>query len=203
MPSLAQGNIIRVLDKQTYLGEQVLNVYFYRVVPAGTITIWDPIVDYFVDEVVPAVCGIQHAALTHTELFFENLTNGLDILSVPLTTGNVGLVSSGDASPPFVSYGFQLLRESRATRHGYKRIAGVPEVNISSGEVVSGAMPYVNAVADVLPADILIGLLPGFEPVIVKHPISVPLTDPVYASIGGCNFRGIGTQNTRKFGRGV
>lgn len=200
----ALGDIIRITDRQTLLGQQVLNVYFYRVQSLTGITgdYLDLFASTFQDVVLDDVKNIQHVELQHVGLFLENITNGVDIAEYTDGFPQGGMIDGGDVMPPFVSFGFQLLRESRTTRNGYKRFGGVPEDSVTDG-VYTGAGGDITAVEEALGQDFQSGLVTFAAPVILKHPIEVPLVDGVYNDISAGLFRGIGSQNTRKFGRGV
>lgn len=182
----------------------MLNVYFYRVTSiTGLDDTYKAILcDWFTDHVVVPILDIQTDAIIHDGLFFENLTNGVDILSYTTDYPAGGQILSVDTMPPFVAWSFQLLRESRATGNGYKRIGGVPEANVTNG-VRFGLDTEIHAVEDALKADIVLGLVTVAEPIILKHPITVPLVSPVYSSIGEAQYKSVGSQNTRKFNRGV
>jgi len=203
MPAAA-GDLIRITDKQTYLGQQVLNVYFYRVSDT-TPLIGDYLQtfsDSFQDVVLADVVPLQLAALEHTSLYIENISNGVDILEDTTGFPISGDVETGSGMPPYVSYGFQLVRESRVTRNGYKRFAGVPETFTSNG-VYDGNPTLIAALEDALGSDFQAGIATYAAPVIPKRPIAVPVGTYEYADISSGLFKGIGTQNTRKFGRGI
>lgn len=200
----ALGDIIRITDRQRYLVQQVLNVYFYRVTSLTGLT-----GDYlgvfatnFQGAVLDPVKELQVEALTHESLYLENLTNGIDISEVTDGFPQTGEYGNVDGMPPFVSYGFQLVRESRVTRNGYKRFGGVPEAAVDAGVYV-GDPALITDVENGLGADLQAGLVTYAEPVILKHPFTVPLVAPEYASISAGLYKGIGSQNTRKFGRGA
>lgn len=200
----AINDVLRFTDIQTLLGETALNVYFYKV---NVITglggdYLDTLGAWFRDTVLPPIVALQVTGLEHTELFMENLTNGIDIEHFVTGYPVVGEQAGGVELPPFVTYSFQLLRETRSTRNGAKRIAGVSSANVNDGVYV-GDPAEITAVEDVLGADIVIGIVNIAQPVIVKHPIDVPLVAPVTNSISAGLFSGLGSQNTRKFGRGV
>jgi len=197
------GDLLRFTDRQTFLGQTVLNVYFYRITSITGLdaTYLDVLGAWFVDNVITPVASLQSDDVSHVELFMESITNGVDINSYTTDLPIAG-AASGDNLPPYTSYGFQLIRESRVTRNGYKRFAGVTEPNQTNGVYTGGSTPITD-IENALKSDIVIGLVTVAEPVIVKHPITVPMASYEYASIGDCLFKGIGTQNTRKFGRGV
>lgn len=198
------GDLIQLVDNQLYLGQQVLNVYYYRVTVA--LGIADPYLnllnDYWEDNVLEHVIQIQSDNLSHVSREWRNLTNGADLF----VDGSVipGALAESDASdtPSYVSAGFLLHRESLVTRNGYKRFAGITEAQIT-GNTYVGNMTHIANVETALAADLNVGIISSAEPVIVKRPISVPVTSYLYASIGSASFRGLGTQNTRKAGRGI
>lgn len=198
------GDIIRITDRQVCLGQQMLNVYFYQLQNDGTFLsgYLDTIALHFTEAVVTPVAVIQDDQLTHTELFLENLTNGVDILTYTDGYPIQGTITAVDLMPPFVSLGFQLLREERNTRNGYKRIGGISESIVTSG-IYSGDPTWVTDIENGMKADLVEGLATLCHPIILHHPFTVPLTSPVFSNVGDCVFRGVGTQNTRKFGRGV
>ncbi len=88
------------------------------------------------------------------------------------------------------------------TRNGYKRFAGLSEANVSGNTLVGLDTPVAN-LQTALAADIMLSVVSVAEPVIVKRPIVAPVTSYLYSSIGSATFRSVGTQNSRKAGRGV
>lgn len=197
------GDIIRITDVQEIYGQEALNVYFYQLNEDGTFLAGylDDIASHFVEAVVTPVVALQSADITHTRLYLENLTNGVDILTY---TDGYPLPGAQELSslPPFVTATFQLVREERTTRNGSKRIGGVCEADVTSG-VWTGSSTLLTDIENGMKADIVSGIATLCNPVIVRHPITVPLVSPVLAHVGDCVFKSIGSQNTRKLGRGV
>lgn len=198
------GDLLQLVDNQSYLGQQVLNVYYYRVTAA--LGIADPYLnllnDYWEEHVLAPILAVQVDALTHNSREWRNLSNNTDLFSAnEVIPGNVS-VSDAVSMPSFASLGFLLRRESLVTRNGYKRFAGLPDDAVS-GNAWTGSVPDLTAIELALAADLNIGLLSVAEPVIVKRPIAAPVASFDYSSIGSAQFRGIGTQNSRKAGRGV
>lgn len=198
------GDLIQVVDNQLYLAQQVLNVYYYRITSITPLA--DPylptLADWFEDNVIPAVCDIQADSLTHVSREWRNLTNGTDLYTITDSVPGSQATPTASNTPSYVSAGFMLQRESLLTRNGYKRFAGIPEHNITGNTYIESPAT-IDALEAVLAADIQIGLATVAEPVIVKRPIDVPVEEYVYSSIGSAVFRSLGTQNTRKAGRGV
>jgi len=179
-------------------------VYFYRVSDLTPLVgdYLQVFSDSFQDIVLPPVTDIQCVDVSHVGLFLENLSNGVDILEDTSGFPVPGGVSEVSCMPPFVSYGFQLVRESRVTRPGYKRFAGVPEEWVTDG-VYSAGTEALEAVEEALGADFLAGIAHYAAPVIVKRPFEVPAVTYEYSDLSAGLFKGIGTQNTRKLGRGA
>lgn len=194
------GDLLQVTARQMYLEQELFNVYYYRVVqlaPADS-SVYELFVDQFISTVIDPIRQIQNTLLTYNQIEVRNLSNGLDLYTE--TVDIDGLISADltNAAPSYVSAGFKLVRESLATRNGYKRIAG-----LSEGNIVGNGFNFVagdqEEIQNGLASDISIGLALFAEPVIVRRPITVPAgTGYTYASIGSAIFSGLGTQNTRK-----
>lgn len=196
------GDLIRCVDTQRYLNETILNVYYYRInAVAG---LFDPYLDdldaSWEDQVLTPILALQSDTLQHTQREWRNLSNGVDLFVN--STIITGTYTASSTAPSFTSYGFMLLRESLVTRNGYKRFAGIPDPLIDGNSYV-GTPSWLTDVENGLAADLYIALAGVAEPVIVKRPIANPAGVYQYSGIGSAQFRGIGTQNTRKQGRGI
>lgn len=196
------GDLLRCVDTQSYLGETCLNVYYYRVnsivgLDADYLTamntIWEEVV-------MTPITALQGSNLLHTAREWRNLSNGVDISVI--TSVVPGQVSESSSAPSFTSYGFMLVRESLVTRNGYKRFAGIPDSFIDGNNYVEDPT-WITDVENGLASDLTLGLIGVAAPVIVKRPIDTPAGEYVYSDIGSAAFRGIGTQNTRKQNRGI
>lgn len=119
----------------------------------------------------------------------------------------VGGQVAGDVLPPFASYGFILKRTNRTTRNGYKRFWGIPESAQVDGIAITSVQDVLDDAADVFEAPIeLTGTDDGgwsltLIPVIVRKDAAGLIS--LFQQVNGVEYRAIGTQNTRKFGRGM
>lgn len=194
------GDLIQIVDNQTYLGESLLNVYYYRVTSITGLSepYLEALADWFTENVVEEVRRIQNQYLTHTVLQVRNLSNNLDFYEDPIQqVGYIGVAPDG-ALPSWMTVNFKLVRESLATRNGSKRYSGLVE-SLSAGNAYSLTEPQKEAISAVLAEDILLGVVTVAEPVIVRRPIDPPVgTSYTYASIGSALYTKFGTQNTRK-----
>lgn len=198
----SNGDVVRVTVNQRQDGEVVQNIYHYQVVTLTGLggDYLEIVRDWMINEVLAAVRGIQTASLKYENLFIQNVTNGIDFIDHTFVdvTGTQGAV---ETLPSFVTLTFRLLRETLATRHGYKRYAGIPEA-WTSGNTFVGLGSSIDLVrtklyADIQPAPSVVPLL---APVIVRKDATGAIT--AINNVGGADFRGIGSQNTRKAGRG-
>ena len=126
------GDLIRIIDVQDYLLQDVLNIYFYRITSITGIggTYLADFADWFEDHIVTPVAELQCDGLTHRAIQLDNLTNELDTHTKTISVS--GAISSDDSTraPSYVSVGFKLNRESLATRNGYKRFGGLSLIHI-------------------------------------------------------------------------
>lgn len=196
------NDVVRIIVSQTQNGQTVQNVFWYRVVAATGLAYdyLEVVRDWMLNEVLPPIWNLQSDGLVYVTMNIQNVTNGIDFLDHVFSPTEQP-ANTGDYMPPFVTYTFRLLRETLATRHGYKRFAGVREVNVANGVSVLNPVDY-EPVEDALGADIqpAPSLIPLLEPVIVRR--STAGTIVAVNSVSAGQYRGIGTQNTRKIGRG-
>lgn len=200
--SASNGDLIRVVDTQTYLGQTVLNVYYYIVTAAlGIVGDALGIMDSsWESTVLTPVVAIQSDHLSHVNREWRNLTNGVDIFNndTVVDGGNTG----GDDLNSFTSVGFLLRRSNLTTRNGYKRFSGLKEGNVS-GNTFTISSSFISAIESGLASPLTDGIAELARPVIVKRPIPEPAVSVVHSDVLSASFRGIGTQNSRKPGRGV
>jgi len=198
------GDLLKVVDVQTYLGQEVLNIYWYRVTSVTGFLDegYEAIADWFEDNVIVPVTQIQASALTHTAIRLYNMSNGIDFYEKPIDVDGAQTAAAITLLPSYVSIGFKLVRESLVTRNGYKRIGGLFDGQVDGNNFNIDAAARTD-IEEAMAADIVLGVVTTAEPVIVKHPIgSAPIASYLYSSIGSAQMTRVGTQNTRKAGRG-
>src|ERR1044072_2671169 len=113
---MATGNRFQVIDKQTYLGQECENVYFYRQITGVTVAAPN-LSAAFIDTLLPKIVYVQNHQVTHTEIVVNNVDSLADYIENGLTADNVGLVG-GDGLPPYACWAFRLNRATRAVRNG-------------------------------------------------------------------------------------
>lgn len=194
------GDLIQLVDRQSYLGQEVLNVYYYRVVSIVGIEgdYLSEMETWFQENLLAPILDVQVDGLTHFERQWRNLSNGADLYIDSESFVGALAVSSTAYTPSFVTASFMLVRETTVTRNGYKRIAGLSDVQVSGNTWTPNPLE-IAAIEEALAMDIEVGAVLYAEPVIVKRPMpAVPIATYDYSSVGSAMFRRVGTQNTRK-----
>jgi len=198
---MATNDIIRLTVRGQTANQEIVNVYHYKQVGAGTLVLED-LHDEFMDNVLSPLSVISSSSMLWLRFTYEQLQVGgifLDLISETPSNGAV----AGDQLPPNVCYTFTFVRKVRGNRNGYKRFAGVPESWQNGGELSAGHATEIGNVASALGSDLTTAASVVFRPgVLHKFHNGQPVDPPVFQEIATVAFTGIGTQNTRKIGRG-
>jgi hypothetical protein len=137
--ALEVNDLIEIVDNQTYLGEAVLNIYYYRSQTANAdgSEALESVSTAFTGAVIDDVTALQVGGLLHINRTIKNLSNGLDFfIDTDVIPGQIDAPVATYA-PSYVSAGFMLLRSNLNTRNGYKRFSGLTEGNIEGNSLVS------------------------------------------------------------------
>lgn len=205
---VSQGQLIQIIGTQSQQLQTVLNVYYYRwfaVIGDSTLGYLTALANDFETRVRDVIRTIQNAGLSWTGLSVKNLSNNVDILERAYDPALLGTRGAAGATtgPTFLTNTFRLQRADLTTRNGYKRFAGVDEADVANSVSVLPAALVTNIIAALL-ADLQVGAVPTAGHVIVKRPIVPPVgTAYMFSDIQDVDFRGLGSQNTRKIGRGI
>lgn len=186
-----------------------LNVFQYEVDVASPFvlaTYGAELIQEWYNYITAIIQPITSDAVAWREVAVRNLSDPDEIyIGIPEDT-SAGAVA-GDCMPPYVSWGFLLRRTTAATRNGYKRFWGVPESLQEDGVPTTAAALLLPGIATSLANgfDLEVAgtpaINPQFYPVIVRKDNTGALVASQRVASG--QFRSIGTQNTRKFGRGM
>jgi len=208
--ALSVGDIISLEDRQTFLGETMVNVYYYQVDTLESLVELDDIAAEWQAVVMNTIQAVQSGAVEHVRLVLRNLTNGIDIHELPLT-GEAGAIG-GDAYPSLVALSIRLVRATAVTRHGSKRIGGLPEANFNGNTPAAGAVANIDAMADAIggvfektgTVDEDFTLLPVIigrvhEPAANAGELDLSVVNPVT----GGQFIRVTSQTSRRAGRGI
>lgn len=141
----AGGDLIELVHSQTYLGQEVHNVYFFEAVTTGA-SLQD-LADWFELNVVPDIKALQVDLVEHNLLSLRNLFDLGEVIEEPLT--GTGAINATDTElPAFFAYTFRLDHSNAVVRPGFKRYTGATEANISDSLWLAGTVSGLSAVAD-------------------------------------------------------
>jgi len=202
------GDVLQLIDQQTFLGQQLLNVYFYEVAESDPDVTLEMIAQQFELDVIPLVKMMQSEVLMHTSILISNLTNGIDIWEEPVNVA--GYDDTNDPLASFYSFGFRLVRSTALTRHGSKRIGGVTEGMVDGNTLASLYVTVVNdlgaqlaepLVAEGTTADFVVNpVIVGRFPSTSSTPGALDLSK--INPVASAQFIRVTTQTTRRAGRG-
>lgn len=202
---MADGDFYKLLVKgQQAGGDEILNIFWYKLIevtalpPLTEFEICQELCEWFSTNVITPWLDIVSEDFSFVELEARQHL-GIAFYNLPYVPVAPGLVAS-EALPRFVSYNVLLQRSTLATRHGHKRVAGVPEAwqdngNFTGDNTKMGDFTDAVAMDATIPGGTSGSLL--FTPYIVRLN---PDTQAVIAenAISSVRFQGFGTQNSRK-----
>lgn len=206
--AIALNNILQFTAVQSFLGQQLLNVYHYEVSAlSGTLTL-EECAQAFEAQVIAEIIDLQSTSLQYTFVIAKDLTDGVDIWEEPVAYAGTDPTSA--LAPSFESIGFRLVRSTGITRHGSKRIGGLGDNTVSGNTIAAGVSAAVAAAETAMGA--VVSVVGGsgtgdLSPVIVgRYPIGhvdageldLSKINPV-ASVKAIR---VTTQTTRRAGRG-
>jgi len=140
------GDMLQLIDKQILDGQNLFNIYHYRVVSINdAATDLIDLYNQFVLNVLPTIIEVQSFDLTHVEIMVNNLTNGIDFYQDAISVDGLVTASVDDA---FTAYGVRLNRTNGVTRSGQKRIGGVPESGVQNSLLLAPFLSSVQLMAN-------------------------------------------------------
>ncbi len=204
--TLADGDLFEVLMQQEFLEQKCLNVFGYRFVASGTgvTNTAAGVLAVIAPAIIAAVKVIQSDQVFYQLAQLTQLTGGDDYSELGLDD-EAGAVT-GEPLPPANAWTFRYLRASSNARNGYKRFAGISENHQNAGHANPAITTTLEGIASFLFERIETGIADDnyFVPVVIRRQRDgVPLDPIEFDYPGDVQFAGIGTQNTRKFGRGI
>lgn len=211
MTSLVVGRIYRATWKQEMLGQQVLNVQYYRCESADVTATMEDVGDALGGWWLTNLAPYLSKVLLLKETLLEDAVNDVNFVLTAETY--VGDDDATSPLPPFMAWHIQQVRTTKTTRHGGKRFAGINEGHINSGvPAISNA--YIEGMETFAGSNLVASGTSGHDyvlaPVIIGRDkvIEDGKTKYVpdytnYNYVKQAVFKGISTQRTRKPGRGA
>lgn len=206
MPVVGTSPVFEIIHRQLMHGQAIVNVYYYAL-QAGELSDNIPnLLQGFADNVVAQVEAVQSEDVLHIELEAKRL-NDLDEFGVLDLTPITGDITASAPLPIFNAGSIKLLRSTKITKSGSKRIAGIVEAHVDDDVINATGETAWLALAAELGSSYSEGGQ-TFYPVIVggKTLDGVPVGEGSwiynFVSGGQLNYN-VTTQNSRKIGRGI
>jgi hypothetical protein len=217
------NNVIRlILRGQNPTGNAMYNVFHYRVThvngaPAGlendalslAAGFWNALFDHW-KLVMGTLASLTEIQIDALDSFWTIVNN---TVWTPPAGSYVGTVA-GDMAPPFVCYTFKYIRPNATFRLGYKRFGGLSEgVMGGYGQPTPATRLLLDDISTALNSDITAldpvtyaAFADGavMEPILYRRIANGDVIDePLVGRVSNVVYSHIGSQNTRKTGRGI
>lgn len=187
-----------------HYGKACVAVFFYHKFGPHSVNDTTILANAFDTVVANAVADMANTQTTFTGIEAINLVDMNDYTTIT-PTQTTGLLVSTSPSPPFVAYKFQMLRTTRAGRHGWKRFPGVSEelIGTSAGSATGLLIPAYQNVENALGAMLQASGQEYFPGIPQREETTMPDGKKKYILVAinpflEAVFRGLTTQNTRK-----
>lgn len=152
--TIISNPIVRVTDFQSFLGEEVINVYHYRFASPIDPYVLDNLNSKFQLDIITPIAAAQSDALTHTRVLIEEVNRGTalsdETISIP------GQVATSNTASSFMCASFILNRADRDTRSGRKAIAGLDESDFTGNVLSASGITKFSPLETVFPAIITV-----------------------------------------------
>lgn len=224
---MATLDVYQVTMRQQYLGQTLINTFFYQQLETTGVTNWATILLQGFRELFDTQAGavaFDNAGFSNDLQLFgfdvKNLFNPAEI-SVLLIGGTVQGAATGTNDAPYVAYRLAMARGRGDMRNGQKYFGGVPNGASVDGIVNATILGFLADLQDACNSTIAYdsaGLVTEFQPVIVKrvregagtpadpYTYRLPANLDEYDGYLANNWIAsdiITTSNRRKFGRGI
>lgn len=205
------GDIFEIVDVQELLGQQCLNVYFYRA-QGVSVTENDAqsMANAWIEHVLPTITPWQTSDVVHTAVRCRNLFDDTDAYEALMSEPGAG---GSDTQSTFEAFPFRLVTDNAAVRPGAKRMAGVDGSYVTDGVVDNATLiGQLNDFATQLATEIAWGLLEAElgAPVVVarmlvdgRYELPTTQADAVFGYVTDALFNPrVTSQVSRKVGVG-
>jgi len=203
------GDLLQVKSFQTLTNVpgDILNVYWFRVVsmstPQSLVNIVDDLTAWWFETFIAPMLAMQSNQVVYQRMEISNADNFEDEFAICTPDFPVAGVFPGEYLAPSTAWSFKLVRTTRLTRNGSKRLAGVPEGLATNNLPSSSARVLADDVRLMWEGQIDVPW--GAEDDIMALQMVIPQTNPAgglpiaYNPVSGVVFRGLGSQNSRKY----
>lgn len=191
------AQLFRIQDLQNGpKGNGALNRYWFDNPTSTDLTLLD-VASEFADQHVDIIRLLQSVDWDHVAILIEEVLTGATALFNLI--GYIGQRNS-TTIPASNAWSYNTKPAGPTLKRGGKRIVGVSEQDSEDDEATVGMEQILNAVTPAFYAPLPVGGV-ALKPAIVR-PVGNPVTSYIVSPVNSAIYRGIGTQVTRKLGRG-
>jgi len=204
MPLVGTNPLFKITEFQTYIGQPCINTFWYRTANANVV-VASAISAAFQTAVSVARRAISNTFWSSDSLEVEqvnSLSNFGEFTSYGAGTYTTG---STEAVAQFIAAPLRLLRTTKETRSGWKRLAGLSEGQLAGETLTVAMLALMQTYADLLEAPLSAGGETHFPVIvrIVKTGVPPEPVDPtlwIYNPVSAVvPVDRVTTQNSRKF----
>jgi hypothetical protein len=164
------GDVIQLTLVQSYAGQEMLNVFYYRLQDVGTVGYLDGLVSEFQTRVLAYLAPAQNTSVGYVKIVAQNLFNFDISIDTTLSPSQGSKPAAGDQTASLIAAGIYLQPENRRVRRGYKFISGFHEGDLNGNFFTTAYVNTLQQFANRLTLTIAPGLgADNFIPVIVKR----------------------------------
>ena len=207
MPKIGTNSLFKITDFSERGAEEVQNVYWYVGLFSPDTLNTDIVATSMMALLDTYLPPLQPSNVSHTIMEVDELTSNSNFTSVASTISDGTLASPW--LPNFVAASIKLLRTTKETRHGFKRISAGNEANLNNNIWEASFVVTLQSLADALANNLTAGPQTILPAIVRKGSISDPSIDPddpttwVYNLIESATaVSRVTTQNSRKLGVG-
>jgi hypothetical protein len=194
---MSVGEVYQLVLHQAVQGEGIESVFHYLQVGGGPGSENATNLDVtFVANVLPLIQDVLAGAWSANGSSVVNLGTPSDFAEITYTPNYNG-TRMGDVVSPVVTWSFRLNRIQPGQRSGWKRFSGISEDDVSGFTPDPGVSAALGALSAILPV-VLAAAEETWRLVVVKRPIILGTNPPVYYIVPAADFRGVGSQVSRK-----
>ena len=133
MPAVGNNVVFELVVNQVLGGQEVANIWYFTQTDAGPVKEALRVAEAFRDEFISALIPLQTTQLQYTEILAQQLGSLTNYGELGLT-GLQG-ASTQQSMASFVAWKLDILRTTKETRQGAKRIAGLVEADVAGNYI--------------------------------------------------------------------
>lgn len=206
MPVVGNDPVFEVVHVQQMHGQAVYNVYGYAITSGEIANNVPDLLAGWILNNLPEIKAVQHEDVLHIRLEARRL-NDLTEFGVTDLTPQTGDITASEPLPIFNAGYIRLLRSTKETRSGAKRIVGLVESHVTDDSINATGQTAWDGLATELGSPFSSGGI-SFAPVILGGKtldgVPVPEGSWIYNFVTeGQLVPEVTTQSSRKIGRGI